>query len=98
MQKNFEKMNYLIKWNSGLIFGFYLIDFASDIFFSLELLMHVDENGIINVYMILFIASITFIFVPLIINLIQLNNEFRDWLTDPILASTEVPLWILSYI
>ena len=50
-----------------------------------------------SIYTILFGCSITFIFIPLICNLLQLHTELSKWLIDPILTRTESPMWILSF-
>ena len=49
------------------------------------------------IYTILFCCSITFIFLPLIFNILQLHKQLSKWLNDPILSRTEAPVWILSF-
>ena len=96
------RINELFVWNSILSFGFYSIDFFSDLFFSMKLyLFMIDDSHDINeyqmIYTILFSFSIAFIFIPLIFNLFQLHQELSKWLNDPILSRTEAPVWILSF-
>ena len=64
------------KYFVEMIYG--TIDFYCDVLFCLELLIFViDENysEYDFIYVTLVIASITFIVVPFIINLIQLHKE-----------------------
>ena len=96
------RRNELFAWTSIVSFGFYSIDFFSDFFFSMKLyLFMIDENHGIDeyqlTYTILFSCSITFIVIPLILNLFQLHKELSKWLEDPILCRTEAPAWILSF-
>lgn len=55
-----------------------------------------DEKIQQLVYAILFYCSISFLFIPLIVNLWQLHKQLSRWLTDPILLNTDAPVWILS--
>ena len=94
--------NELFRWHSIVLFGFYLIDFCSDIFLCMELFVLMmdanDEHSQFEiVYIGLFIASIVFIFIPVITTLVQLHREISKWLIDPILSRTEAQLWILTY-
>ena len=68
-----------------LAFGFYSIDFLSDLFFNMESYSHMiddydnDDNertlhGQPGNYTILFLCSITFVIVPLVCNLLQLHK------------------------
>ena len=96
------RKNELFQWNSIVLFGFYLIDFCSDIFLSMELfLLMMDANNeydeFKDIFTVLFISSIVFIFVPVVTTLVQLHTEISKWLVDPILSQTEAQLWILSY-
>ena len=96
------RTNELFAWTSILSFGFYSIDFFSDLFFSMKLyLFMIDDNHDIDeyqlIYTVLFSCSIIFIFIPLIFNLFQLQRELSKWLNDPILLHTEAPVWILSF-
>ena len=93
------RKNELFVWSSILSFGFYSIDFFSDLFFSMKLyLFMIDQSKEYqSIYTTLFCGSITFIFIPLILNLYQLHKELSKWLIDPILSRTESPVWILSY-
>ena len=85
------RRNDLFRWHSLLAFGFYSIDFVSDIFFSMKLYLYVmDENEKFQVtYGIIFVSSIVFIITPMIGNLTQLNKELSKWQVDPILARTD---------
>ena len=94
--------NELFRWHSIVLFGFYLIDFCSDIFLSMELFVlmmdaHDEHSQFEIVYISLFFASIMFIFVPVITTLVQLHREISKWLVDPILSRTEAQLWILTH-
>ena len=96
------RKNELFEWNAILSFGFYSIDFFSDLFFSMKLyLFMIDDSHNIDeyqlIYTLLFCFSIAFIFIPLLLNLFQLHNELSKWLIDPILSRTEAPVWILSF-
>ena len=97
------RQNELFRWNSIVLFGFYSIDFVSDVFLSIELFFNMvdDDEEFVKyrvVYVILFISSIIFIIVPLITTLVQLHRELTKWLMDPILARTDAPLWIINYL
>ena len=95
------RQNESFKWTSICMFGICAIDFVSDLFFGVELFVFIIDDQFEEYYMIytiLFGASVIFIVLPMIINLIQLHNELSKWITDPILSHTEVPLWILTYV
>ena len=98
--RRFHK-NELFRWNAILVFGVYTVDFISDAFFSMELYLFMMDDELENIqllFIILFTLSLVFIIVPLVTNLIQLHKELSKWLVDPVLAQTEAPLWILSYV
>ena len=98
--------NDIFEWKAVAAFGFYSLDFFSDILFSLklylEMIVHSNSaagNGTtINIYSFLFYSSIIFIIVPLVGNLLQLHKQLAKWLVDPILKHTDGPMWILSYL
>ena len=89
--------NELFNWVSLAVVGVYCIDFCSDVFFSIELYLLMNDNNM-NIYVILFSLSIAFIIIPLTVNLYQLHCELSKWLVDPILIKTECPLWMLTFV
>ena len=92
--------NDLFRRGALLSFGFYTLDFISDVFFSMRLFLYMIDDNFIDYqveYQILFVGSLVFIVVPLVSNLYQLHNEISKWLVDPILSETDVPLWIFTF-
>ena len=96
------RKNELFVWQSIILCGFYSVDFAGDVFFSMRLFLlifddELQQSGYTVFASILFILSMLFLIIPLIANLYQLHKELSKWLIDSILVNTDVPLWILTY-
>ena len=102
------RKNELFKWNAIIACGFYSADFFSDIFFCIKLflnMMAIQDNTQKDIqlkysiiFTILFYSSIAFTIIPLLVTLIQLHKQLSKWVVDPILARTEAPVWILSFV
>ena len=76
------RRNDSFDWSSIIMFDFYPIELRG--FVNEELFSECN-----SICVTLSIASIAFIIIPFITNLIQLHKEFSKWLVDPILAHTE---------
>ena len=84
----------LFQWTaivSGLV---YMNDFLSDVFFCLKLSAYAfgNQNSLYtDWWLILFIASLTFIILPMVVNTIQLNAAILSWSQDIVLQHTPIP-------
>ena len=94
--KKYRK-NDLFQWNSLVIFGFYTIDFLSDVFFSMKLYLVMGDQNFDLIHVILFSFSILFVILPLFANIFTLHSQLSKWMIDPILKHTDTRQWILSH-
>ena len=78
--------NDLFQWQGIVLFMFYTNDFVSDIFVALKLVSEAtsdefnnDANG---VFWGLFAVCIVFLLIPVVMNVIQFQNEINQWDRD----------------
>ena len=98
------RINELFTSSSIIVALFYANDFISDVFFCLKVCVYAfidvnndsddDNNKNRGAYVILFFLSLTFIILPLTLNVIQLYFELSKWQNDVILKQTQVKQWI----
>lgn len=65
--------NDLFKYSAIIVFGLYAMDFISDVFFTAST-FEKDTD--------IFLCSVTFLLLPLLINTIQLRQAVFDWMKD----------------
>lgn len=97
LHTKYYRRNELFKVAPLVSFLVYTNDIISDVFFTLKLASYAyqtHENRVFFLY--LSITSGVFVFIPLVINFVQLHFEISTWTRSTVLKRTGVSKWIKS--
>lgn len=101
-----QTKNRLFRWMKILLVCTYMLDFFSDIVFVLQVWFSIEEfeenKDKTEETSLLFdsavlVFSISFLMAPAIVNIFQLQNEMKNWLSD-VITKQVIRRWVAKYV